>query len=88
MGDDMLKGALDKLQQGAKRVANAARTASREGGGQVNIATRKNVVVAGTTGNDSSSHSTSAEQTVRIRQNGREIRSEVNVPDPSPVDDN
>ncbi len=87
MGNDALKGAIDSLKQGTKRIAEAAqRAVDEDNGSQINIAARKNIVVAQTTGEDDSTQHVSAHQTVRIRQHGHESRSETSGPDSSTAD--
>jgi hypothetical protein len=76
-----LKGQIDDLRRGVKRAAEAARAGAegtgREGGRNVNVAGRANVVVSRNAGEAGSSREATSTQKVRIRQDGDEAYEEV-----------
>lgn len=62
IADEFRKG-LNALRRGVTRAAR-----QRGGGGRVNVADRRNVVVAGSSGDNGNLNAVSATQQVRIRQ--------------------
>jgi hypothetical protein len=70
---------IDKFRQGMKLLSDAIRSEANADGrtrSNINVASRRNVVVSTSVGESDSVHSASSTQHVRIRQDGMETETE------------